>query len=43
MLLYVDEKGPVTADSWWCLMVINTGGDREDSKNTRITKCVWNI
>ncbi len=32
MLLYVDEKGPITARTWWYILVIGTGKGREGSK-----------
>jgi hypothetical protein len=41
ILLYLDEKGPITARTWWYILVIDTGKDREDSKDKRATKCIW--
>ena len=35
VLLYLDEKGPITARTWWFVMVIGTGKDREGSKDKR--------
>ena len=32
MLLYVDEKGPITARTWRYILVIDTGKGRKGSK-----------
>ncbi len=34
VLLYVDEKGPVTARTWRYILVIDTGKGRKGSKLT---------
>ena len=39
----MDEKGPITANTWWYIMVISTGKGREGSKDKRIAKCVWGV
>ncbi len=34
VLLYVDEKGPITARTWRYILVIDTGKGRKGSKLT---------